>query len=752
MNIASKLSLIALSLTLLLGSSCSKQEAADLERGMEADTLQTVEVNVRIEASASMPEVDDELRAGGLQLKFIDGTPLFRMNGDDGTIDAHCVFKPLKAGSTTELDDSRALYGTLTFKRKSGSEPSLKDGKAVAVELISEGKVTLKGNTKFKTGDTWYVMGMVGGTASKDGKSVEVKGSLLGFENNGQSTGIDTQSRSIPFLSQWVKMSAINEGELATYDPIRFKFQGIIFTLDVKNGTNYSLTPHMLELQSSELVNHVLYDLGSSSKITDTEADVRWEKSPDAPTDQMNRWFIIRLGLGNGYKLDPKNLATNGNFLYDKTEPAKNKVTAVFWVNALGVSSIKRTGIFISSTNDEAKPAWDEVMQNGKVTLSPNMSEGTHYKYALTSDPNIDGIVRTGVLDTNNPLSRKSYSSDIRMAPSMDGLCVKTLQRSIANNRGKYIHLTVTIPERPVMPIETMAQNNMYSYRNNGNGINFVGFPGADRYDRQMQTADYTKGFTQASENNSSYWMLPNLKHWHGILMSGHNRDNAHNFNEIAYGFFEGDGGDLGKEEVEFADGSTGTYYAVYGRPLQSDINNHRVYGLRFFRDEAHTEGTNQFALSRYTSTTYGGRDVLVVESVWLGPEYAKLYDGVHRDQRAWLREIANNDNDGEGSLFRQLRKSFVTRYLIVERSGTRQYNFSVPGTYNRDMIGYFYGPSSLFASSARAKAIAYKNHTLFTGPSQDLGVDFTNYNSTGNAEAYVRPIRRGFIAFPYKI
>lgn len=764
MNIKSKFALLTVSLGLLAGAGCSRNEIEYLA-STQSDQEHTIQVDLKLEATASMPVSDEELRAGGLRFKYLDGVPFFTMKDSVSTIEAHCVFKPLKANSETELDDSRALYGTVTFKRKGKSEPQLVDGKSVAMELISEGVVTLKGNGKLGVGEQWYVMGLVGGTADTKGQKIDVQGMTIAVEDKGIFDGIDNRSTAtVPFLSKWVKLGKIKEeNKVASAEPVVFKFQGLMVTLDVQNDTHYKLTPTSIQIQSTELTRHVSYDLSSSNNILDTQENVKVENA--VQKDESGRWYISRLRLSNLYQLDPKALATNGNYLYDKKESEKHRATIVFWSHILdNASSVKRTGFFISSINDEAKPAWDEdtTTDPSRLILKPNTESGTQFKYALTSDPNIDGIARTGVLDTNNPLSKKTYAPDIRMAPSMDLICARAIQRSLKNNLGKYVHLTIKVPERPVMPIETMAQNNMYSYRDGGNGIHFVGFPGEDTRDLQTQTANYTRGFASASETNRSYWMLPSMKQWHGLLMPGHNPYNTHNFNDQAYNFFEGETGDLGIEEIEFSDGTVGTYYAVYTRPDKGQPNDNVAYSLRFFKDVDKKIGSDQFALTRYIKNSYGGKPVLTVESVWLGPEYAKLYDGIYASTKDWLLEISKNDTDSSESLFSLFRRAFVTRHLVVQvPKSPSQYLELVNGKrfpkadYTLDMVGYFAGPSNQFNSSgSRARAIVYKQDRLFSGPStaSDLSWDFTDYYANGTADAYVRPIRRDFTQFSYKL
>lgn len=748
MSIKTRLFKLAIPMALLGMVGCSRNETEPVAIPTTG-TEKTLQVDLHIEGAASM-ELDEARAGGGLQLKYAGGTtPLFRMTSDDAEIEANCVFKPLKKGSRTELDDARALYGKVVFRREAGSEASMTDdGKAVAVKLKSKGPVTLKGNTSIMPGEEWYIMGMVGGSADADGKNIKVDGFTIAAEENGTYTGLDALNDkygSAPFLSKWVKLAPVEDpNKLLGSDPIHFKFQGILFALDMKNGTNYNLKPTFLQLQSTELTAHVSYDLSSSNSVTDTEDKVKWINTGNK--DATDRWYITWMSLGDKYHLDPKNSATS--FLYDKSEPNKYKATVIFWANAIDTDAIKRTGFFVSSTNTEAKPAWTERRENGSLFLDPNTDKGTHFKYVLTPDANLDGILQTR---DNHAKLNGQYASDIQMAPGMDFLCVRAIQRSLKNNRGKYVHLTVTVPERPVMPIETMAQNNLYNYQD-GKYMNFVYFPGTENRYGYQQYGYYAKEFAEYSDANKTYWMLPTLKQWHGLTLQGHNLDNAHNWNEGVYDWIEGEGGDFGKESIEFSNGVTKEYYATYGRPAKG-ANDNKIYGLRFFADKEHKVGTDQFSLTRYELRQYEGHPVLAIESVWLGPEYAKLYDGVFTSVKDWIKEIAQNDNGGEKSMFRRLRRDFVTRYLLVEQqSGATSYKDPVPKGYTPQMVGYFYGPATNFPDKYTAKAIAFKNNTLFTGPSNDLKYDFTNFTTSRfQVQGFIRPIRRNFTTFQYK-
>lgn len=781
MNNKIRLSLCLMFLAMLSLLSCERrQDAEPIVKG-QTEQEQSIVVDLRLVAGEpELPQAEGEVRAiqnkGALRLRYLNGVPYIqmldtRLNTQTGVEDsvritAECVFRPLKAGSTTELDPTRALYGSVVFKRRNQSEPTMgDDGKATPVELISDGQVTLRGNTTFKEGEQWYMMGVVGGTHTTDSRGqhrVEVNGFLIGVEDNGTYTGFDAQNEgngSMPFVSSWIKLDPIKKGyatKITTTETIRFRFQGTIFAIDVRNDTNYKLSPNLIQIQSTEMTRKVSYNLSAALNVAANPEQMPWDNN--AQKDVTNVWFINPMSLrtANGsalYKLDPKNSATNGNYLYDITEPKKYKVTVLCWLNSVETSLAKRTGFFISVTNDEAKPAWNETYSNGNLILSPNTTQSQTYKYVLTSDSNLDGILGTG---DNHARLNGRYNPNIKMAPSMDFICAKTYQRSLKNNRGKYVHLTISVPVRPVMPIETLSQNNVYDHQNGAKLMEFVPFPAGSRYD-YAQYADYAKQFAARTEaNRSSYWILPNLNQWYGFLMAGHNGDNAHNWNDDGgggiYDWVEGLDGDYGQEEIQFSDGHQQTYYAMYGRPSKDSHNRDRIYALRFFSDKEKNKGTDQFALTRYYARQYNGKDVLAIETVWLGKEYAKLYEGLYPNKQSWIREIAANDTEGESSMFVNLRRDFVTRYLLVEvPSGNSIYNSAMPLNYDRNMVGYFYGPSSSFINSNHAKAIVFKNKVLFTGPSSStMNFDFTNYRATRSAVGYLRAIRRDFTAFEY--
>lgn len=731
-----------------------------------------------------MPE-DEEARAGGLELYFKDGIPFVRIKDNEATIEANCVFKPLKEGSTEVLDDTRALYGTVTFTREKDSEPSMSGGKATPVKLISDGEVVLKGNATLKPGEKWYMMGVVGGTSAEEGKKVNVNGMIFYTGSGGRYTGFDTfndePGGSVPFLSSWQELEVKEGNKVTSKEKIDFKFQGLMMTVDIQNDTEYFLRPIQLQLQSTELVRNVAYDLSASNNIKDGLEKMTWVNA--GKIDETGRWYISPMGLGNTFRLDPKSKAVNGNYLYDNDyvdipEIGKAKATVVFWANVLERTAPRlantddedsennpvyagtlppRTGFFITADNLEAKPAW--ATNSGEpVAVKRPIIEGEanqslkRFKYVLSSDMYLDGIFGT---DDNYTKLKGEYADDIEMAPSMDYICVRAIQRSLKNNRGKFVRLTVKVPKRPVMPIETMAQHNVWSH-NKSAGMRNLDFTDApetgDRNYGYTQYGNYVKEFAELSESTQGYWMLPTMKQWHGLLMPGHNGDNAHNWNAV-YNWLEGHKGDMGLESIELADGSVKEYYAAYRRPAKGHVNESKIYALRFFADEAKTIGSDRFSLTRYHRVKINNHELLAVQSVWLGPEYAKLYDGVYPGIRPWLDEILKNDNGAQGSMFVNMQKDMITRYLVVgQQSGSWKSSYpirpSLPQGYNADMNGYFAGPANTISTN-RARAMAFKNNTLFSGPSSSLNYDFTNYVTGGSQViGYMRVIRRNFTEF----
>lgn len=762
--IKAKLFKLAIPIVLLGIVGCARNEMEPEQTvAQESQAEQTIEVDLHIEATATMPEVSSEARAGGsLQLVFENNQPLFRITDQnpystDTTLRAHCVFMRLKEGSTTDLDPQTALYGDVYFKRKEDSAPSIVGGKSVAVDLISDGKVTLKGKTTIKKDEQWYMMGLVGGKPDSQGRKVQVSGIRNAIEKNGGVlSGLDTSADdrgglSVPFLSRWTKLAPAKDDNVVTSkNPINFRFQGILFVADIKNDTEYNLRLTHLQLQSTELTQHVTYDLMSSTNINDTEDKVTW--SNDSQTDLEGRWYITPMGMyAEGrleYRLDPKTQATNGNYLYDATEPKKTPASVIFWVNSVEpihtnkltkeVRTLPyRTGFFISAENREAKPT--------------NATKDAGYKYVYSTDPALDEIV--------GATTQKSiYSTDIQIAPSMNYVCTRAIQKSLAGNRGKFVYITLKVPERPVMPIETIAQANLYDLKKGAKQMQFVPLDGANKVLNSTkvnygQEASYAY---QLADFTNSYWMLPDKHQWFGVLLPGNNVDNVHNWNagEAGSGIYNWIESKV-KETITFSDGKSEDYYVMYGRPKKGN-NDNRIYGLRFFSDAENLKGSNQFSLTKYEFiTSAGGREIMRASSVWLGPEYAKLYEGMFTDQRDWITEIAYNDQENnETSLFWKMNADFVTRNFIVENPHeTSTYNFNVPRDYNRNMIGYFYGPKTNYVSDARARALVFKNRRLFTGPSsaQMSNVDFTNYHSTGSAKGYLRPMRRNFTKFSYR-
>lgn len=767
MSIKSKLFKLAMPLALIGMASCSQKEL-EPNSGYEREVQRTIEVDLQLEATASMDLKDqDEARStgGAVQLHFLNRQPLIKVldtkpgtTTDSIQVRAHCVFKPLKAGSTTELDDTRALYGDVYFKHVKDSEPSIEGTKAVAVKLISDGKVTLKGNTSMKAGEQWYVSGIVGGTADETGRNIAVNGLTVAIENNGTLSGLDMSSKSLPFLSKWVKLAPIKTENVALSNtPMHFKFQGVLFSVDVKNGTRYNLQFDWLYMQSTELTGHVSYDLASSHKITDAEEDIAWRNT--AQVDLEGRWYTTAMGFYAEdrfkYLLDAKTSDDDEKYLYDANEPNKHKATVVFWAHALKKEDRPqradrsllppRTGFFVTVQNTEANP-------------KGNTTGNSLLKYVYSNDKNVDDILGNIQSSAGVKPAATGFSADIQMAPSMQFVCARAIQRSLHPQRGNFVSMTITVPERPVMPIETMAQRNVYDHKSGAKAMQFApldakGVLNANK-GHYVQEASYAY---QLADQTNSYWMLPTAEQFYGVLLPGNNIDKTHNWNpgdagSGIYNWVE-KGADV-KEKIVFSDGSSGEYYMMYGRP-EKGKNDHKIYGLRYFTDENYLKGSNHFSLTKYEITTNGVFDIMRVQTAWLGPEYAKLYEGVYPDQRAWIKEIAQNDGDNsDASLFKKLEEDFVTRDLVISPGHEiATYRFNAPTGYDRDIIGYFYGPKSSLVSASRARGLAFKNRRLFTGYSdgQGMKVDFTDFYATGISKAYLRTMRRNFTKFVYR-
>lgn len=769
MSIKSKLFKLAMPLALIGMASCSQKEL-EPNSGYEREVQRTIEVDLQLEATASMDLKDqDEARStgGAVQLHFLNRQPLIKVldtkpgtTTDSIQVRAHCVFKPLKAGSATELDDTRALYGDVYFKHVQKSEPSIEGTKAVAVKLISDGKVTLKGNTSMKPGEQWYVSGIVGGTADATGRNIAVNGLTVAIEKNGMVSGLDMSSRSLPFLSKWVKLAPIKTENVALSNtPMHFKFQGVLFSVDVKNGTRYNLQFDHLQMQSTELTGHVSYDLASSNNIADTEENIAWRNT--ALVDTEKRWYTTPMGFyAEGrfkYLLDAKTSDNDEKYLYDANEPNKHRATVVFWAHALkkedrpqradGSLLPPRTGFFVTVQNTEANP-------------KGNKEGNSLFKYVYSNDVNVDDIL--GNIESSAGVSSeaKGFSADIQMAPSMQFVCARAIQRSLHPQRGNFVHMTITVPERPVMPIETMAQRNVFDHRSGAKAMQFAPL------DSRGKVLNATKGHYaqdatyayQLADQTNSYWMLPTAEQFFGVLLPGNNEDKTHNWNsgEADSGIYNWvEKGAAVKEKIVFSDGSSGEYYMMYGRP-EKGKNDHKIYGLRYFTDENYLKGSNHFSLTKYEITSNGTFDIMRVQTAWLGPEYAKLYEGVYPDQRAWIKEIAQNDgNSSDASLFKKLEEDFVTRDLIISLGhDVATYRATpFPQGYDRNIIGYFYGPKSSLVSASRARGLAFKNRRLFTGYSAGPGmnIDFTNFHAFGNSKAYLRTMRRNFTKFVYR-
>ena len=742
--------------------SCSSDELTNQKEIVPgASEVKPVTMHVHLEGQAGGSTATT--RAGGVYLSFDGLVPLFKVD-DEKNVLANCVFMRFKKG-TDEFEEGTEMYGQLEFKKVTGSEPDLKGNvgsrKAVPVKMVCDQTVQLtpaKQGVTVGVGDRWAVMGIVGGAYSKDAHKVAVDGMVVAIQDGGRYSKLDSPENAnctVPFLAKWTKLNPIVEtNKVSSAETMKFKAQGLLIKIDLTNKTKYHLDPMIMKIQSTELAKTIEYDLspGKLPNYGSEEKKYPWEYT--GQKDKTGTWMVNSIALSRGpndplFHLDPMEDGKESE-LHGKNDTEKQ--TIFVWSHVVN-AEIPRTGFYVESVNTEAKPSG---VANTIDKLVKNNVDLKQYKYVLTSDNELDDIM--------DPFDfRKKHSkfrNDIKVAPGVNWLLVKVLRKHLSGNIGTFVTCPLAIPQRDVMPIEMMAQNNLKQYRTAArtNGQHeFAEYPNKNsKSDRQ--TAIYTNGWVNDIKKNTKWqtWDMPTFAQWTAMLIGNGNADHTKNFDQEPghYNWMEFD-----NETLQFADGTTKQYSSAYIRLPKDDKYHNRdvVYGLRFFEVGNQTKSSKYFSLYRYNMRDYNGSGTksFCVDAIYLGPLFMELYGGFYKDLKDLMNMIALNDDGEEGSLFTEYYYDTVNRYLFMEDPGDRAYPSGHVKTnaLNENMgAGYFYAPTEGYTKSA-AKAIVFKQDRIFTGVSANLGhTDFTDYKSGyGNeVKGYIRPIRKNFMQFEY--
>lgn len=723
--------------------SCSSDELVADTPNQEQQQTKTITMNVHLEATAGqeMPSGDPSSR--GLQLQYKQKVPFFTLNEDannEKTVQATCVFKRYNP-TTKALEDGTEMYGKVIFKQ----DPAQKTQELTDnIKIICDGKITLtpiNQDIKIKPGDQWYMLGMIGGAFDEQKKTMTCKGFAAEFNSNdeGTSSNLDTQQNyHIPFLSTWTKLAPVTDTKtFSNIDNIHFKAQGMLMKVLVKNDTKYNLALNLLSLQSTTLATSSVYDLSSNGlpKLDNNKYEAfKWtyevSEETGAKKDATGKWMRRSWQFGDAFKLDSeKSLQYKSDNTYR---------TILIWTNVMkpAGSIPSRTGFYLELDNTEAKPL--------------GAAYNSTYKYVYTSDANFDDMVAKG----------------LTAAPNMDWVLAKVLQDDFTNKLGTFIKCPIRIKQREVLPAEQMAQDNLYNYDYNNDKPTWCKNNTKD----YAQYGKWTKTYAQNSASKNNTWQLPTKEQWTGMFLTNdQNDEHTKNFNDGSYDWSEGGSATYdkakAKESVTFGDGTNYPYYSVYqrfpgGNPTTNAEypNNKYVYALRFFENEAQTKGSKHFCLMKYYySKTNNDTDQMEVKTIYLGPLFMKLYEGMYQTTEELLKEIGHNDDDkNPESMFGNYGKTMVMRTMTLKNAPFSGLTYAASADpKNRPFTaGYFVGPVSNFTANNAAKEISFREGRVIdgkTGAYYDYA-DFSNYTSrSSDTKGYLRPINTKFMTFQYK-
>lgn len=343
----------------------------------------------------------------------------------------------------------------------------------------------------------------------------------------------------------------------------------------------------------------------------------------------------------------------------------------------------------------------------------------------------------------------------------------KVLQDDFTKKLGTFIKCPIKIKQREVLPAEQMAQDNLYNYDYNNDKPTWC----KNNTKHYAQYGKWTKTYAQNSENKNNTWQLPTKEQWTGMFLTNdQNEEHTKNFDAGSYNWSEGGSATsnkaAAKENVTFGDGTTKyEYYSVYQRfpGGNPDIdkeypNNKYVYALRFFENEAQTKGSKHFCLMKYYySRTKDDTDKMEVKTIYLGPLFMKLYEGMYQTTEDLLKEIGHNDDDkNPESMFGNYGKTMVTRTMTLKNAPFKGFYYaaSVDPLNRTFTAGYFVGPVSNFTANNAAKEISFREGRVIDGKTGKTynNVDFSNYTSRStDTKGYLRPINTKFMTFQYK-
>uniref|UniRef100_A0AB33JGV8 DUF4906 domain-containing protein n=1 Tax=Prevotella sp. GTC17260 TaxID=3236796 RepID=A0AB33JGV8_9BACT len=682
----------------------------------------------------------------------------------DAKVKALCVFKRADP-STGKLQNNTELYGEITFKQKSkGSYDFSYKGK---LELENPHGVTMN------PGDQWYVMGIIGGRYNKDKHTFEVEG-YKGFmrENGFVSTVVNPdRGTTIPFLSKWTKLTKVGtDNVVATTDNMTFNPQGILLRIRYNNKTKYNLLEKYIGIKSNVLADNIAYDLTSTGlpDIEGAEKDFAWNYTGEL---ENKKWVNIDVTLATEYadaaSQTPKftrTLVPGATKLVRTDSNTKDEnETVLIWTNVFSkpVDPEKpRVGFFTSSA------LIDEINENG--SLNP---QGQNL-YVRTSSNFFDDFMNQDqyyAKVNNYRNSPANYKAGIKAAPGFDWVLTRVLDQDMAQYLGKSVKLTLSIPDREPLPIEEMAQNNLYQ--------TYYGMPYFEPFPYDLTLPSWKESHYAAKDPSvlqnwlnerdkgidcsveGQKWIVPDADQWASMVFFAFNpsKNKSFNLDKESEAWQEGYKGyqDPCKEVIKYGDGRTKTYYSIYRRLPQTYPNNNYIYGLRFFNDANKDNASDDLCLVRYEWTntnTWGGKaaPMFHIQAIHLGKLYTKLYGNGQDilDQIA----LADDDKNGKGMFFKK-GKDIINRWLNIT-APSQTYAYDHPSKNQNMGAGYVISDNGAFhnyngtsfvttGAANQYKAFVFRNNYVMTDDTQPGGHLNWYYPRSGAPKMYIRLMRK---------
>lgn len=240
---------------LSFATSCSQEEPQQSPAHTPYIQPQYTGAVVRLSMEGSeglfdQPQMPEGVRAMDYALEGDKAFPKLQLPAAGQKVQVLCIFRKLGDASST-------TYATLEWIVQ-------EDGKS----LKYSGEVQLA-NGNFSTQDNgkWYMMGIIGGTSSNIATGQDANSARVSYQSTSLIRPSDNNTKltaDVPYILPWTPLN-ITRDEYAEHKQLRFKPQGSLVSIQVRNGMVDSYTIKTLRLRSNIVSNTGYFDISRSA-------------------------------------------------------------------------------------------------------------------------------------------------------------------------------------------------------------------------------------------------------------------------------------------------------------------------------------------------------------------------------------------------------------------------------------------------------------------------------------------------------